>query len=77
MGVRKNDLGWLEDAAMSLGMYPGCHWDLCPSRFAALEKHGYVYLYIPHNPVHKEYAAITDKGRELLAFMRARLSSPQ
>lgn len=68
MKVGKRDIYWLKMAAFDTGMYPGDYWEAAPKRYASLEKRGLVYLYTPHNPVHKYRAAITEKGREVLAI---------
>lgn len=67
--IRKKDIAWLRHAAFENlgGMYPGEVWERCPSAYGRLYKLGLVTTYIPHNPVHKERAVITDKGRAVLA----------
>lgn len=49
-----------------VGMYPGIQWDFRPKQFNRLRNLGLVTEYFPHNPIHKVYATITDKGKELL-----------
>jgi hypothetical protein len=49
------------------GMYPGVHWDEAVGQHAKLERHGLITRYLPHNPVHKDRAVVTDYGREYLA----------
>jgi hypothetical protein len=49
-------------------MYRGAPCDFVPFKAASvLEKHGFVTLEIPHNPVHKERWVITHEGISHLA----------
>ncbi len=53
------------------GMYPGDWWEGAPRQHQKLETMGLVRMYVPHNPVHKIRAEITQKGLEVLASLEA------
>jgi hypothetical protein len=70
--LSKKQRKWLEHIDLaskaSSGMYRGERCDFVPFKAASvLEKHGFVSLEIPHNPVHKERWVITDEGRAALS----------
>jgi hypothetical protein len=70
--LSKKHRKWLEHIELaskaSSGMYRGAPCDFVPFKAASvLEKHGFVTLEIPHNPVHKERWVITDDGRAALS----------
>lgn len=62
----KKILTWLKLSNMGSGMYPGERIDFAPRVFDRLIRDGLCSLYIPHNPVHKERAVATERGREVL-----------
>ncbi len=53
----------LRDTDYPSGMYLGLHIDAAPAQIRKLAARGFVEIYQPHNPVHKERAIITDAGR--------------
>lgn len=61
---------WLEIALSQIdnppGMYPGVTVESAPGQFRKLIARGLVEEYVPHNPVHKRRAIITDLGRAAL-----------
>lgn len=63
---RLKAFGTVED---HVGMYPGDWWDGAPRQYRELQRLGFVDEYLPHNPVHKTRAVITDEG---LAFLSER-----
>lgn len=73
--IGKKRLRWLREASYENngGLYPGARADLAPGVFRDLEKLGWVRLYTPHNPAHKDRYVITEAGREALA----RAGAPQ
>ena len=56
----------------SAGMYPGEHWDMAPTQHLKLQKMGFVKVYVPHNPAHKERAVITPEGRAALTLLKGK-----
>ena len=48
------------------GKYPGMHYDLAPMQCNRLRRMGYVAMYMPENPSHKERVTITAAGRAAL-----------
>jgi hypothetical protein len=68
--MRNGDRKWLELIALASkgsGMYAGERADLIPPSVALrLQRDGFVYLNIPHNPVHKERLTITSDGLRAL-----------
>lgn len=63
---------WLDLIKVSSGgmssRYPGIHVDKIPPKAMRLfERLGYVEIFIPHNPVHKDRVIITYRGEEALA----------
>jgi len=68
--MNKQQRRWLKtisDCSSGGGMYPGVHADFVPNNPARhLERDGYIELYMPHNPVHKDRWVVTEKGREAL-----------
>ena len=67
LALSKKHLLWLRaSASPPCVMYPGEYWDAAPRAFRYLSSLGLVRCYLPHNPIHKERAIITDKGRDVL-----------
>lgn len=65
--MRKADKNWLSTIRLCSdggGMYPGLRVEMLPNAPAKrLREFGYIELFIPHNPVHKDRWIITPEGR--------------